>query len=146
MPGRRPNTAGRLSLRFATFALLLQAMLLLSAEKDIGKLNLQGQTTKEVTITGEIVDVSCYVKMGALGMDHKECALGCAKAGMPLALLEDKTSKVYLLVSDKEFESVNVKLQPLEKSVAQKSIAIRGRTYEKGGQLILEVLSVGKGK
>jgi len=120
-------------------------MLLLSAEK-AGKLNFQGQTTKEVTITGEIVDVSCYVKMGALGMDHKECALGCAKAGMPLALLEDKTGKVYLLVSDKEFESVNAKLQPLEKSVAQKSMAIRGRTYEKGGQLILEVLSVGKGK
>ncbi len=145
MPRRRLDAAGRLSLRFVTFALLLQAMLLLSAEK-AGKLNFQGQTTKEVTITGEIVDVSCYVKMGALGMDHKECALGCAKAGMPLALLEDKTGKVYLLVSDKEFESVNAKLQPLEKSVAQKSMAIRGRTYEKGGQLILEVLSVGKGK
>ncbi len=143
---RRPGTTCRLSLRFVTFALLLQAMLLLSAEKDTGRLNFQGQSPKEVTITGEIVDVSCYVKMGALGMDHKECALGCAKAGMPLALLEDKTGKVYLLVSDKEFESVNVKLQPLEKSIAQKSIAVRGRTYEKGGQLLLEVLSVGKGK
>ncbi len=96
MPRRRLDAAGRLSLRFVIFALLLQAMLLLSAEK-AGKLNFQGQTTKEVTITGEIVDVSCYVKMGALG-------------------------------------------------VAQKSMAIRGRTYEKGGQLILEVLSVGKGK
>src|SRR5437762_13253890 len=145
MPTRRLYAAGRLSLRSVTFALLLQTMLLLSAEK-AGKLNFQGQTTKEVTITGEIVDVSCYVKMGALGMDHKECALGCAKAGMPLALLEDKTGKVYLLVSDKEFESVNAKLQPLEKSIAQKSIAVRGRTYEKGGQLLLELLSVGKGK
>lgn len=107
---------------------------------------LSAQSGKEATLTGEIVDLSCYVKMGAIGMDHKECAIGCAKAGMPLALLEAKTSKLYLLVSDKEFESVNGKLQPLEKSIGQKSIAIKGNVYEKGGQLLLEVLSVGKGK
>jgi hypothetical protein len=101
---------------------------------------------KEITVTGEIVDVSCYVKMSALGTDHKECAIGCAKAGMPLALLEDKTGKLFMLVSDKEFENVNVKLQPLDKVIAQKSIRIKGRLYEKGGQQLLEVLSVEKGK
>ena len=104
------------------------------------------QVGKDSTLTGEIVDLSCYVKMSAMGMDHAECAVGCAKAGMPLALLEDTTSRIYLLVSDKELESVNGKLQPLEKTVARKSVTIKGRVYEKGGLLLLEVLSMGKGK
>jgi hypothetical protein len=104
------------------------------------------QQAKDLTVTGEIVDVSCYIKMGALGMDHKECAIGCAKAGMPMAILEEKTGKLFMLASDKELESVNVKIQPLEKFVAQKSITIKGKLYEKSGQQLLEVMSVGKSK
>ena len=122
------------------------ARLLLAAAAALASLlpaaRLQAQAGKEITVTGEIVDLSCYVKMGALGRDHKECAVGCAKAGMPMSLLEDGTGKLYLLVSDKEFESVNAKLQPLEKTVAQKSVSIRGRAYEKGGQMLLEILQV----
>lgn len=99
----------------------------------------------EVTVTGEVIDSSCYIKMGAKGMDHKECAISCAKAGIPLALLEDKTDKVYMLASNKEFESAQVKLQPLENFVAHK-VRVKGKIYEKGGQKLLEISSVEKVK
>ncbi len=107
--------------------------------------NLSKAAESEVTVTGEVIDSSCYIKMGAKGMDHKECAMSCAKAGIPLALLEDKTGKVYILASNKEFESVRVKFQPLENFVAHK-VRVKGKIYEKGGQKLLEISSVEKVK
>ncbi len=97
---------------------------------------LQAAPAKDVTITGELIDSACYVRMGARGMDHKECAVSCAKAGIPLAILEDKTAKVYLLASDKDLESANVKFQPLEKFVARR-VVVKGKLYERGGQQLL---------
>ncbi|MBI1745914.1 MAG: hypothetical protein HYR55_04910 [Acidobacteria bacterium] len=99
----------------------------------------------EVTITGEVIDSSCYIKMGAKGTDHKECAMICVKAGIPLALLEDKTGMVYMLASNREFESSQVKFQPLENFVAHK-VMVKGKLYEKGGQKLLEISSVEKVK
>jgi hypothetical protein len=59
---------------------------------------------KEATVKGQIVDVSCYnADKSNTGVDHKmpkgdtkDCALGCAKAGRPMALLTSD-GKVYVL-------------------------------------------------
>ncbi len=42
---------------------------------------------KEVSVTGEVVDVACYLHQGARGEGHKDCAVGCAKAGGALGIL-----------------------------------------------------------
>lgn len=57
---------------------------------------------KTETVTGQIVDESCYkMDKSNTGNDHKmpkgdtkDCAIGCAKAGRPLALLTSD-GKVY---------------------------------------------------
>ncbi len=57
---------------------------------------------KTETITGQIVDESCYkMDKSNTGVDHKmpkgdtkDCAIGCAKAGRPMALLTSD-GKVY---------------------------------------------------
>ena len=57
---------------------------------------------KTETVTGQIVDESCYkMDKSNTGNDHKmpkgdtkDCAIGCAKAGRPLALLTTD-GKVY---------------------------------------------------
>jgi hypothetical protein len=36
---------------------------------------------------GEVLDAGCYLGHGAMGEKHKECALRCARNGMPLMLL-----------------------------------------------------------
>lgn len=43
----------------------------------------------EITIVGEVVDANCYMQDGseATGTGHKDCAVTCAKAGSPLAIL-----------------------------------------------------------
>ncbi|HKI69023.1 MAG TPA: hypothetical protein VKA67_05500 [Verrucomicrobiae bacterium] len=48
------------------------------------------------TITGELVDMGCYLKSGMHGAGHATCGANCAKAGMPVGVLEDN-GKVYTL-------------------------------------------------
>jgi hypothetical protein len=57
---------------------------------------------KDATVKGQIVDQSCYKADNSnTGVDHKmpkgdtkDCAIGCAKAGRPMALLTSD-GKVY---------------------------------------------------
>ena len=57
---------------------------------------------KEETVKGKVVDMGCYkADKSNAGVDHKmpngdtkDCAIGCAKAGQPLALLTTD-GKVY---------------------------------------------------
>ena len=57
------------------------------------------KTPKQVTVTGEIVDLACYLDHGARGMKHQQCALTCLKNGEPMGLLTSE-GKVYLLMAD----------------------------------------------
>ena len=73
---------------------------------------------KEMTVTGEVVDVSCYLKHGDQGMGdgHKGCAEACAKAGGPLGILT-KDGKLYVSVMpDDHTAGPNAKLM---ESIAQ---------------------------
>ena len=67
------------------------------AEKS-GK-NKSMQKSKETTVSGEVVDVSCYLAHGNKGMgeDHKSCGEACAKNGSPLGILT-KDGKLYISV------------------------------------------------
>jgi hypothetical protein len=96
---------------------------------------------KEETVTGKIVDMSCYNmdKTNNAGIDHKmpkgdtkDCAVACAKMGRPLALLTSD-GKVYeisgTLAADK-----NAKLIPH----ISHTVAITGDTMDHGdGKLMI---------
>ena len=47
----------------------------------------KGQRT---TITGEVVDLWCYLEGGDRGPAKKDCATACAKAGNPIGVLDAK--------------------------------------------------------
>lgn len=64
----------------------------------------------EMTLTGQVVDVNCYVSMGASGAGHKQCAAACAKKGVALAILSDGT--LYMPVSSKPGDPQNSRLEP----------------------------------
>jgi len=90
-----------------------------------------------VTVTGEVIDSACYIKMGAKGTDHAKCALGCAKAGIPLALLTDDGMVVWV-ASDKDMESANGVLEPY----VAKRVTVEGTWFEKGGTKLLAISKV----
>ena len=91
-----------------------------------------------VSVTGEIVDSACWIKMGAKGESHRDCAQKCADAGIPLALVEDGSGKLVWLASKNDMETPNPKL----KEYAGKKVTITGAYAERGGAKILLVDSV----
>ena len=97
------------------------------------------KTEKDVTVTGEIVDLACYLDHGATGAKHQQCALTCLKGGQPMGLLT-KEGKVYLLLADhqdgKPFDEA--------KNYAALQVEITGPLAEKAGVTGLTVEKVKK--
>ena len=42
---------------------------------------------RPLTITGEVVDISCYTQLGKRGEGHKACGAKCVASGSPAGLL-----------------------------------------------------------
>ncbi len=90
------------------------------------------------TITGEVIDPSCWVINGAKGEAHKECMVACAKSGQTLAILEKKTNKVYILAAERPGEDPN-------KSVldyAGQPVLVKGKVYTRGGIMAIQIASI----
>jgi len=92
----------------------------------------------EVTLTGEIIDSACYIKSGSRGESHRVCAQKCGDAGIPLALLVDKTEQVVWIASVDDMETPNAKLKPF----AGRRATVTGVWAERGGAKILLLHSV----
>jgi len=87
------------------------------------------------TVTGEVVDSFCYSGMGAKGASHTQCGMDCAKKGIPVALLEKGTDKVYVLLPNKD-------KQPLPDGLINKmgsEVTVTGKVQAKGGSNFLTV-------
>jgi hypothetical protein len=100
---------------------------------------------KEVTVTGRIVDSECYMKMGEKGYseEHHECAESCAKGGIPLMFLEDKTNDLYLTANEgMSMKSANETLL----SYLDDKVTITGKLVERSGARLLVINSIEKAK
>jgi hypothetical protein len=92
----------------------------------------------DVTIKGELVDSLCYVGMKAKGPGHKQCAIDCAKAGIPVSILEDGTGKLYTVLPSKDKTG-------LPETVISKmgdKVTLKGDLYENGGNRYVTAESV----
>jgi hypothetical protein len=54
---------------------------------------------KVTTVTGEIIDLSCYLQLGKHGDKHKACGQKCLAAGQPIGLLT-KQGAIYMLMEE----------------------------------------------
>ena len=93
---------------------------------------------QEITIKGELVDSLCYVAMASKGPGHKQCAIDCAKAGIPISMLEDRTGKLNTVLpkEDKTGYPASVISKMGEK------VTLKGDLYENGGNRYVTVESV----
>lgn len=57
------------------------------------------ETGKSSTVTGEIIDMSCYLQLGKHGEKHVPCGKKCITAGQPVGLLT-KAGVVYMLMEE----------------------------------------------
>ena len=84
---------------------------------------------RAATITGEVIDTFCYAKVGIRGLPHAACGIKCARAGVPVGLLEDKTRRVYVLLAEKDASP----LPPALINQMGHKVVIEGEPVTKGG-------------
>ena len=94
-----------------------------------GKENLSAGAEK--TVTGEIVDMMCYVDHNAIGETHgQSCGAKCIKGGGPVGIVSD--GKAYLVVGEHK---------PMNDQLAEfcgKTVTLKGKAAERGGIAMLE--------
>lgn len=106
---------------------LLTSPLALAADEH-GKDNLDAAAMK--TVTGEVVDMMCYVDHNATGEKHAACAAKCVKGGGPVGIVSE--GKAYLIVGDHK---------PMNEQLAEyagKTITVKGKMASNGGISMIE--------
>lgn len=98
-----------------------------------------GAAHSDITVSGEILDLACYIAHGAKGPDHQKCAQKCAEQGQPIGLL-GSDGKVYILYADHADGSPYDKARTFAGSKAE----IKGEPASKDGINGLTVHAVKK--
>ena len=82
-------------------------------------------------VTGEVVDMMCYVDHNAVGEKHgQSCGAKCIKSGGPVGIVSE--DKAYLVVGEHK---------PINEQLAEycgKTITVKGKLAERGGIAMIE--------
>jgi len=106
-------------------AALCSARLLL-AEEEHHHAAMAAPEPSAVTVTGEVLDMACYLDHGAHGEKHAGCAKTCIESGLPVGI-KSSDGKVYLVIGEHK---------PLNKELADhaaKIITIKGKLVSRDG-------------
>ena len=92
---------------------------------------------QEDTLTGEVVDVFCYLDHGeeGLGKKHASCAKKCIKNGLPVAI---KVGNELYLASLADHEPANELLA----DYAAQQVTVHGKIMERDGQKFIAISHV----
>lgn len=98
------------------------------------------EEAKPTTLTGEVVDLSCYMDHGAKGMDHAKCAMSCIKKGMPVGFLTSDGIMYVVLGSNHEPANAQVA------DFAGKKATITGAVKEDKGMKAIMLATIAESK
>ena len=88
-------------------------------------------------VTGEVVDMMCYVDHNAVGEKHgQSCGAKCIKSGGPVGIVSE--GKAYLVVG--EHKPINDQLA----EYCGKNITVKGKLAERGGIAMIENVEIVK--
>ena len=97
--------------------------------------SVQGQ---EITVKGEVLDMTCYIAYNLSGPEHASCARDCIKSGLPVGI-KAEDGKVYLLTG-KAGKPVNEELA----DYAARIVTIKGKESIREGFAQLQVEEIRK--
>jgi len=99
-------------------------------------------SNSSATITGEVIDVNCYLSDGktGTGADHKSCAEMCAKAGVPLGILTSDGNIYYPIAP--------MGKNPNDKLVdyIAKQVTVSGDVFKQGSNYGIKIASIQEAK
>jgi hypothetical protein len=127
----KPFTAVMLSLVLAICALPA------AAQGDHNMAAMSGGKATTKTVTGEVVDLGCYLGDGARGAKHVSCATKCLNKGMPIGLLT-ANGTLYLVTLDHANSDPYNSL----KAMAGKDVAVTGNVLARSGMTAIEATTV----
>jgi hypothetical protein len=88
-------------------------------------------SSQEITVTGEVLDMSCYIDHSAMGEKHAACAKKCIASGLPVGI-RASDGKTYLLIGD--HKPANSELA----DDAAKTITVKGKYVSRDGINMIE--------
>ena len=119
-------TVMRIAVAATSIAALTFSPLAVAQEHEHGT-----DTAASKEVTGEIVDMMCYVDHNAVGEKHgQSCGAKCVKNGGPVGIVSD--GKAYLVVGEHK---------PMNDQLAEycgKTITLKGKMAERGGIAMIE--------
>src|SRR5438105_11912176 len=122
----KKNTVIRIAVAATLIGAFALSPLAIAQEHEHGA---DAATSKEVT--GEVVDMMCYVDHNAVGESHgQSCGAKCIKNGGPVGIVQN--GKAYLVVGEHK---------PMNDELADscgKTITLKGKLAERGGIALLE--------
>ena len=86
---------------------------------------------EDQSVTGEVVDLMCYLDHGAKGEKHSGCAEKCISSGGPVGILTSD-DQLYLVIG--QHKPMNDQLS----SLASKTVTLKGKVVEKHGMKMIE--------
>jgi len=124
------NSKAPMTLKVAVAAGFISALAFspIALAEEHSKDSLDAAASKE--ISGEVVEMMCYVDHNAMGDKHAGCAAKCIKGNGPVGIVSD--GKAYLIVGDHK---------PMNDALAEfagKTITVKGKLAERSGIAMLE--------
>ena len=92
---------------------------------------------ERVTVSGEVVDMWCYLEGGDRGPAKKACATACAKAGNPIGIL-DSAGNLYVAAGLKDHQPA----QSLLIGKMSDNVTVTGTVVKKGGVQMIYIDTV----
>ena len=98
------------------------------------------ETGKPAAVTGEVVDVSCYLQLGKRGEAHVACGSKCIANGQPIGLV-DAEGNLYLLMPEEHHprRDGQVELKTVFGPLLAKTVTVNGMAVEMKGYRALFV-------
>jgi hypothetical protein len=119
-------TVMKIAVAATTIAALTFSPLAVAQEHEHGT-----ETAASKEVTGEIVDMMCYVDHNAVGEKHgQSCGAKCVKNGGPVGIVSD--GKAYLVVGEHK---------PMNDQLAEycgKTVTLKGKMADRGGIAMIE--------
>jgi len=99
---------------------------------------------KAATVTGEVVDVSCYLQLGKRGEAHVACGSKCIANGQPIGLV-DADDRLYLLMVEEHHprRDGQLELKSVFGPLLAKTVTLSGMEVEMKGYRGLFVTATG---
>ena len=89
------------------------------------------------SVTGEVVDLMCYLDHGAKGDKHASCGTKCISSGGPVGVLT-ADNQLYLVIG--AHKPMNAQLAPF----AAKTVTLKGKIVERNGVKMIENAEIQK--